>query len=109
MSTFSKSVTMALAALALGAASLASASAEASPRGHGVRHGGHGGQFQNHGIASHHLVRGGWNGGHHWGHRRHWGAYPVYGAAYYGGSCRLVRRVNVYGEIVVRRVCPTYY
>jgi hypothetical protein len=104
MSTFSKSVTMALAALALGAASLASATAEASPRGHGVRHGGHGGHIRNHGIGRHHIYRGHWGG-----HGRRWGGYPVYGAAYYGGSCRIVERVNVYGEVVARRVCPSYY
>lgn len=93
MMIFSKSARILLAALALsGAAIAATGEASARPgRGHGW-HGGHG----------HH--------GHHLRHRGHWRGYGVaYVAA--GPRCRLVERVNRYGDVVMRRVCfrPAYY
>ncbi|CAN1561275.1 hypothetical protein MCEMSEM23_02676 [Rhabdaerophilaceae bacterium] len=96
MTNLKKSFAIALTALSLGSAALLTASsAEAGPRGGGARfHGGHG----HHGF-----------GHRHWGHR-HWGVRPVYRPIVrvgygYGGGCRLVQRVNRFGEIVVRRVC----
>jgi opacity protein-like surface antigen len=47
--------------------------------------------------------------GHHGGHwgGGHWGYGGGYGYGYGGGygGCRLVRRVNHWGEVVIRRVC----
>lgn len=87
MITIRKSTNILLAALALGGASLAVAG-EASA---GHRHG--------HGFHRYH-------GPHHiW--RGHYG--PRF--AHYGGGhrCRMVRRVNAYGDLVVRRVCFNPY
>ena len=90
MPSFKKSFAIALTALSLGSAALLTASAaEAGPRHSGARfHGGHG----------HH----GW--GHRgWGHRPY---RPIVHVGYgYGSRCRLVERVNRFGDVVVRRVC----
>jgi hypothetical protein len=89
MITIRKSTNILLAALALGGAAL-TATSEASA---GPRHG--------HGFHRHH-------GPHHiW--RGHYG--PRFVDYRYGGGyrCRLVRRVNHYGEIRVRRVCFNPY
>lgn len=87
MITIRTSTKYLLAALALGGAALTAAGeASARPRhGHGF-HGHHGG---------HHIWRG------HYGPR-----FVSYGGGY---RCRLVRRVNAYGELVVRRVCFNRY
>ncbi|MCA0404537.1 MAG: hypothetical protein LCH39_00085 [Proteobacteria bacterium] len=90
-----------LAAFALGSTFAAVSTAEARPGGHGGHGGWHGGHHR-----PHH--------GHFRHHHRHWGAYGLIGAASYvaaGPRCRLVERVNRYGDVVLRRVCvrPIYY
>jgi hypothetical protein len=104
---------IALAAAALGLAIAGSAisatGAEASPR-HGWGHHGHGGHVHcrpirlcNPGFPGHGHGHGGWHGGWHGGG---WGGTVVVGDSFpYGHRCRLVERVNRWGEVVVRRVC----
>lgn len=89
MITIRKSTNILLAALALGGASLAVAGeASAGPRyGHG------------HGFHRYHGPHYIWGG--HYGPR-----FVHYGGGY---RCRLVRRVNHYGEIRVRRICFNPY
>lgn len=88
MITIRKSTNILLAALSLGGAALAASEASAWP-GRGPRHG-----FDWH-PAPHH----------------HWRGYYGPRFVHYGGGyrCRLVRRVNHYGEIRVRRVCFNPY
>lgn len=107
MMIFSKSARILLAALALGGAALAATGeASARPGGRGG-HGGHGWHGGGHGGH-------GWHGGHRWrGHHWRGYGYGLAGVAYVAGGprCRLVERVNAYGDVVVRRVCrnPVYY
>jgi hypothetical protein len=113
MSIFTKSIKVAVAALAIGSATLAPIAAEASPRHRGGHHGGgfpgggypghHGGGWGHHG--------GGW--GHHgggWGGRWNHGVYPI---IYNGGEirrCKIVERVDAYGDVIgTRRVCRSAY
>ncbi|GJD71294.1 hypothetical protein MMMDOFMJ_4249 [Methylobacterium gnaphalii] len=81
-----------LAAVAiLGAAALGAGDASAKGFGHGHGHG--------------HFGHGHW-GGHGHGHG-HWGGGwggLAYAPVYFGG-CTLRRYVDVYGALVVRRVC----
>jgi hypothetical protein len=121
MSFFTKSIAVALTALAIGSVTLAPIAAEASPRHHGGGHHGgghHGGGFPGGGYpgpyGGHGHHGGGWGGhgggwGGGWGHGR-WGAYPV---VYNGGEirrCKIVERVDVYGEVIgTRRVCRVQY
>jgi hypothetical protein len=101
MSIFTKSIKAAFAVLAIGSATLAPIAAEASPRHHGGSHHGH------HGWGGHH---GGW--GHGGGWRGGWsgGVYPI---IYNGGAirrCRIVERVDAYGDVIgTRRVCRGGY
>ena len=122
MSIFTKSITVALTALAIGSATLAPIAAEASPRPHGGGHhgGGHGGGFPGGGYpgpyGGHGHHGGGW-GGHGGGWGGGWGNGPwrggVYPIVYNGGEirrCRTVEQVDAYGEVVgTRRVCRTQY
>lgn len=92
-----------IAALALGSAFAAVGTAEARPMGGGHHGGGHGGGWHHrphHGPFHHRPHR----------HHGHWGGgYGLIGGAVYvasGPRCRLVERINPYGEVVVRRVCP---
>ncbi|MBN8533190.1 MAG: hypothetical protein J0L51_03780 [Rhizobiales bacterium] len=77
------------AALALGGAAITAASEASAWPGRGPRHG-----FDWH-PAPHHIWRG------HYGPR-----FVHYGGGY---RCRMIRRVNAYGELVVRRVCFNRY
>lgn len=91
MTMIRKSTSLILGAVALAGAALAIAGEASARPGHG-HHG--------HGIHRHH--------GHHHIWRGHYGPRFV---GYYGGGyrCRFVRRVNAYGELVVRRVCFNPY
>lgn len=98
MTNLRKTAAALFAAFALGSTFVAVGTAEARPGHHGGWHGGH--------HRPHH--------GHFRHHHRHWGAYGLIGAASYvaaGPRCRLVERENVYGDVVVRRVChrPIFY
>jgi hypothetical protein len=95
MTNLRKTAAALLAALALGSTFAAVSTAEARPGRHGGWHGHHGHHRPHHGF-------------------RHWGAYGLIGGAAYmaaGPRCRLVERVNAYGDVVLRRVChrPMYY
>ncbi len=85
-----KSTSLLLGALALTGAALSIAGEASARPGHG-HHG--------HGIHRHH--------GHHHIWRGHYAPRLV---RYDGGyRCRFIRRVNAYGELVVRRVCFNPY
>jgi hypothetical protein len=98
MSAFKKNLTVALTALTLGTAALATASsAEAGPlhrhhRGWGV------------GAA----IIGGLAVAGAYAATRPAYAEPVYDEDYGYRRCRIIERVNVYGEVVARRVCNGY-
>ena len=99
MSAFKKHLTVALTALTLGTAALATASsAEAGP-------------FHRHhrawGVGAA-IVGGLAIAGAYAATRPVYGA-PVYDDGYPVRRCGLVERVNVYGEVVVRRVCRSVY
>lgn len=98
MSAFKKSMTVALTALALGTATLASVStAEAGPyRHHGPRWG----------VGA--AILGGLAVAGAYAATRPAYAAPIYDEDYPVTRCRLVDRVNVYGEVVTRRVCRGY-
>lgn len=99
MTKLSKTLAIALTGLGLafGSALATAGDAEARPgRGGGIHRGGihHGGHFR-HGHWGH----------RHWRHAR-WGlGGPMLVSGVYGPRCRLVERLNPYGEIVVRRIC----
>lgn len=99
MIKFQKTAAMFLAALAIGGAALTAAGEAQARPGRGGHGGGHG--------WGHHRPHHGW--GHH---RPHWRGYGIVApVAYLGTRCRLVERVNRYGDVVLRRVCarPIYY
>ena len=96
--TIRTSTSLLLGALAVGGAALAVAGQASAAPGGGFRHGPHH-PHHGHGIHRHH--------GHHHIWRGHYGPRFVgYGGGY---RCRFVRRVNAYGELVVRRVCFNPY
>jgi hypothetical protein len=103
MSAFKKHLTIALTALTLGTAALASASsAEAKPF------------YRNHGWGVGAAIIGGLAvAGAYAATRPVYGApvyaQPVYDDGYAPRRCHLVDRVNHYGEVVTRRVCRSYY
>lgn len=99
MSAFKKHLTVALTALTLGTAALATASsAQAGPF---YRH--------HHGWGVGAAILGGLAvAGAYAATRPVYGA-PVYAEDYPVRRCGLVERVNVHGEVVVRRVCRAVY
>jgi hypothetical protein len=97
MSAFKKNLTVALTALTLGTAALATvSSAEARPF------------YRNHGWGVGAAIIGGLAVAGAYAATRPAYAEPFYGEDYGYRRCRVIERVNVYGEVVARRVCNGY-
>lgn len=109
MTQIKKSLAVAVTALALGASIFTSSAAEARGRyGWGVGAGIVGALAVGGLLAA--TARPAYGYGYGYGYRHGYYGHPVYvsdGPAY---RCRMVERVNYYGEVIGhRRVCRTYY
>ena len=101
MSAFKKNLTVALTALTLGTAALATASSAQAGPFYKHHHG-----YRGWGVGA--AIIGGLAVAGAYAATRPAYAEPVYAEDYGYRRCRIVERVNVYGEVVARRVCNVY-